>query len=181
VIFCIRRRENDKQGAKRKEVGGKERKRNRQRESETDSKKGKKNRRKILTVSTTTATAAKHIHATSQGVDLLFLGLLGGLGGSGCVAAGSSSGGSSSATTSSPETTSQEFSVAFSDELVYVLALELGEELRQPLIIGLGRDRRQESLDVLGGGSGVAASNQQQVSSEVFLFTREEKILRKTR
>lgn len=51
-----------------------------------------------------------------------------------------------------------------------VLALELRDQLGQAIGIGLDADGREDGLDVLGGGGGVATEAEEEVSCEVLHF-----------
>lgn len=51
--------------------------------------------------------------------------------------------------------------------LVDVLALELGEELLETLVVRLNADRLENGLDVGSRGGGVAAEGEEEVGSEV--------------
>ena len=57
-----------------------------------------------------------------------------------------------------------------SAHLVDVLALELGEELGETLLLGLDTNRLKDGLDVLSGGRGVAAELEKEVSGQVLHF-----------
>jgi hypothetical protein len=54
--------------------------------------------------------------------------------------------------------------------LLEVLALELSNELVQALLIGVNANGREDSLNVLSGGGGVASKGEEQVSGEVLHF-----------
>ena len=54
--------------------------------------------------------------------------------------------------------------------LVDVLALELGDEGLEAVLIGLDTDGLKDGLDVLGGGGGVATEAEEKVSCEVLHF-----------
>jgi len=54
--------------------------------------------------------------------------------------------------------------------LVDVLALELGDELVETLLVGLNTNRLKDSLDVVGGGSGVTTESEEKVCSQVLHF-----------
>lgn len=54
--------------------------------------------------------------------------------------------------------------------LVDALALELRDELVETLIIGLDADGLKDSLDVLGGGGGVATEPEEEERSQMLHF-----------
>jgi len=54
--------------------------------------------------------------------------------------------------------------------LVDVLALELRDELVETLLVGLNTNRLKDSLDVVGGGSGVTTESEEEVCSQVLHF-----------
>ena len=54
--------------------------------------------------------------------------------------------------------------------LVDVLAIELRQELRQAVVIGLNTDGVEDALDVLGGWRGVSTEAEEEVSSEMLHF-----------
>merc|ERR1719232_1895288 len=95
---------------------------------------------------------------------LFLLLLLGGGRGSGTSTTG---GGSASATTSGH---GRELLAALSDELVDVLAAQLGNDLLQLLLVGVDSDGGDDGLDVGSLGAGVAAEDGQKVSSHVTHF-----------
>jgi hypothetical protein len=54
--------------------------------------------------------------------------------------------------------------------LLEVLALELSNELVQALLIGVNANGREDRLDILSGGGGVASKGEEEVSGEVLHF-----------
>lgn len=54
--------------------------------------------------------------------------------------------------------------------LLDVLALELSNELGEALIVGVDTNGREDGLDVLSRGGGVAGKAEQEVSGEVLHF-----------
>jgi hypothetical protein len=54
--------------------------------------------------------------------------------------------------------------------LVDVLALELGDELGETLLIGLDANGRKDGLDILSGWGGVTANSEEKVCCEVLHF-----------
>jgi hypothetical protein len=61
--------------------------------------------------------------------------------------------------------------------LVDVLALQLGDELVQTLIISLNTDRFEDLLDIAGGRRGVATKAEEEVSCEMLHFVGVETFL----
>jgi len=79
---------------------------------------------------------------------------------------------SSGATRSGSTTTttggeSRELGRSLSNDLVDVLAFELGDELLEPVVLGLNTDGLEDSLHIRRGGGGVTAKGSEKVSSDV--------------
>lgn len=54
--------------------------------------------------------------------------------------------------------------------LLEILALELGDQGVEAVLVGLDADGLKDGLDIGGGGGGVATESEEEVSSDVLHF-----------